>query len=306
MYKRQVYNNKAKNHVNYIALGNFDGLHKGHLTLIDKVIDLAKENKGKSIIYTFENHPKTLIDSNAKINLLLDNNNKEELLKDRNVDIVYLEKFTEEFMKKSPEDFIAYIVEKFKIKGIVVGFNYRFGYKNMGDTNLLKELSSKYNFEVFIMEPCKLKDKVISSTRIRKELLEGNIEDSNKMLTRPYFLEGKVVSGKQIGRTIGFPTANLEYSKFALLPKEGVYYTNIMWNDKIFKGITSVGNNPTVNGKNITVETFILEFNKDIYGDTIKVFFLKKIRDNKKFNSLEELKTQLSKDKSFSEKEKYM
>lgn len=301
-----VYNNKAKNHVNYIALGNFDGLHKGHLTLIDKVIDLAKENKGKSIIYTFENHPKTLIDSNAKINLLLDNNNKEELLKDRNVDIVYLEKFTEEFMKKSPEDFIAYIVEKFKIKGIVVGFNYRFGYKNMGDTNLLKELSSKYNFEVFIMEPCKLKDKVISSTRIRKELLEGNIEDSNKMLTRPYFLEGKVVSGKQIGRTIGFPTANLEYSKFALLPKEGVYYTNIMWNDKIFKGITSVGNNPTVNGKNITVETFILEFNKDIYGDTIKVFFLKKIRDNKKFNSLEELKTQLSKDKSFSEKEKYM
>ncbi|WP_294351789.1 bifunctional riboflavin kinase/FAD synthetase [uncultured Clostridium sp.] len=301
-----VYNNKAKNHVNYIALGNFDGLHKGHLTLIDKVIDLAKENKGKSIIYTFENHPKTLIDSNAKINLLLDNNNKEELLKNRNVDIVYLEKFTEEFMKKSPEDFIAYIVEKFKIKGIVVGFNYRFGYKNMGDTNLLKELSSKYNFEVFIMEPCKLKDKVISSTRIRKELLEGNIEDSNKMLTRPYFLEGKVVSGKQIGRTIGFPTANLEYSKFALLPKEGVYYTNIMWNDKIFKGITSVGNNPTVNGKNITVETFILEFNKDIYGDTIKVFFLKKIRDNKKFNSLEELKTQLSKDKSFSEKEKYM
>ena len=301
-----VYNNKAKNHVNYIALGNFDGLHKGHLTLIDKVIDLAKENKGKSIIYTFENHPKTLIDSNAKINLLLDNNNKEELLKDRNVDIVYLEKFTEEFMKKSPEDFIAYIVEKFKIKGIVVGFNYRFGYKNMGDTNLLKELSSKYNFEVFIMEPCKLKDKVISSTRIRKELLEGNIEDSNKMLTRPYFLEGKVVSGKQIGRTIGFPTANLEYSKFALLPKEGVYYTNIMWNDKIFKGITSVGNNPTVNGKNITVETFILEFNKDIYGDTIKVFFLKKIRNNKKFNSLEELKTQLSKDKSFSEKEKYM
>ena len=301
-----VYNNKAKNHVNYIALGNFDGLHKGHLTLIDKVIDLAKENKGKSIIYTFENHPKTLIDSNAKINLLLDNNNKEVVLKIRNVDIVYLEKFTEEFMKKSPEDFIAYIVEKFKIKGIVVGFNYRFGYKNMGDTNLLKELSSKYNFEVFIMEPCKLKDKVISSTRIRKELLEGNIEDSNKMLTRPYFLEGKVVSGKQIGRTIGFPTANLEYSKFALLPKEGVYYTNIMWNDKIFKGITSVGNNPTVNGKNITVETFILEFNKDIYGDTIKVFFLKKIRDNKKFNSLEELKTQLSKDKSFSEKEKYM
>lgn len=301
-----VYNNKAKNHVNYIALGNFDGLHKGHLTLIDKVIDLAKENKGKSIVYTFENHPKTLIDSNAKINLLLDNNNKEELLKDRNVDIVYFEKFTSEFMKKSPEDFIAYIVEKFKVKGIVVGFNYRFGYKNMGDTNFLRELSSKYNFEVFIMEPCKLKDEVICSTRIRKELLEGNIEDSNKMLTRPYFLEGEVVPGKQIGRTIGFPTANLKCSKFTLLPKEGVYYTNVMWDDKIFKGITSVGNNPTVNGKNITVETFILGFNKDIYGDTIKVFFLKKIRDNKKFNSLEELKAQLNKDKSFSEKEKYM
>ncbi|MBE6049453.1 MAG: bifunctional riboflavin kinase/FAD synthetase [Clostridium sp.] len=301
-----VYNNEAKNQVNYIALGNFDGLHKGHLSLVDKVVALAKENKGKSIVYTFENHPKTLIDSNAKISLLLDNKNKEELLKNRNVDIVYFEKFTEEFMKKSPEDFIAYIVEKFKVKGIVIGFNYRFGYKNLGNTDLLKKLSTKYNFEVFIMEPCKLDDEVISSTRIRKELLEGNIEYANKMLTRPYFLEGKVVSGRQIGRTIGFPTANLEYSKFALLPKEGVYYTNVIVNEKKFKGITSVGNNPTVNGKNITVETFILDFNEDIYGDTIKVFFLKKIRDNKKFDSLDQLKAQLNLDKGFSKKEKYM
>lgn len=289
---------------NYIALGSFDGLHKGHLELVKKVVGLANENNGNSIIYTFKNHPKTILNHDFKPDLLMDNKSKEEILKQYNVDIVHFQEFNKEFMEKSPEDFIKDLIRDFNLKGIVVGFNYKFGYKNTGDTNLLKELSKKYGFEVYIIEPCKYKNIVISSTRIRKELLSGRIEDANTMLTRPYFLNGEVVRGRQIGRTIGFPTANLQRSKMFLLPEEGVYYTQVLWHNKIYKAITSIGSNPTVNGEKITVESHILDFNKDIYGDEIIVNFIKKIRNNVKFNSLNELKEQLNCDKIFAEKEK--
>lgn len=290
---------------NYIALGSFDGLHKGHLELVEKVVSLADKNKGKSIVYTFKNHPRTVLQPDFKSQLLMDNKSKEEILKNYGVDLVYFEKFNKEFMEKSPEEFIKYIVEKFDLSGIVTGFNHRFGYKNLGDVNLLKELGRKYGFEVFVIEPCEYRGIVISSTRIRKELEEGNIEDANNMLTRPYFLEGEVVHGKEIGRTIGFPTANLKRDNRFLLPEEGVYYTNVFWNNNLYRAITSIGSNPTVNGENITVESHILDFDKNIYDDKIKVKFIKKIRNNVKFNSLDELKEQLNRDKIFAGKEKF-
>lgn len=289
---------------NYIALGSFDGLHKGHLELVKKIVSLAHENNGESIVYTFRNHPRTILQPHFESELLMDNESKEEILKKHNVDSIYFEEFNKKFMEKSPEDFIKYIIDKFKLKGIVVGFNYKFGYRNIGDTNLLKELSKKYGFEVYIINPCKYKDMVISSTRIRQELLKGNVEDAGQMLTRPYFLPGEVVHGKEIGRTIGFPTANLQREEIFLLPEEGVYYTHVLWNNNIYKAITSIGNNPTVNGEKITVESHILDFNENIYGDKIMVNFIKKIRNNVKFNSVEELKAQLQRDKIFAEKEK--
>lgn len=295
---------RKRDNISYIALGSFDGLHKGHLTLIKKLVDLVRDNKGKSIVYTFKNHPRTLIKSKSIPKLLLDNYSKEEILKEQKVDIIYFEEFTEEFMRKSPEEFIKYLIDKFNVKGLVVGFNYRFGYKNTGDVELLKQLSLKYDFEVCVMEPCMFEEDVVSSTRIREKILKGDLEKANEMLTREYFLRGRVVYGRQIGRTIGFPTANLDYSKSALLPEEGVYYTNVILNNRKYKGITCIGNNPTVDGKTITVETFILDFNDDIYGEEIKVCFLKKIRNNNKFNSINDLKHQLNKDKVFAEKQK--
>lgn len=289
----------------YVALGSFDGLHSGHLSLVNKIIELANENKGRSIVYTFKNHPRTLIKGATPPKLLMDNESKEEILEALGVDLIYFEEFNEEYMKLTPEGFIKYLCEKFKVKGIVVGFNYRFGYKNIGNIEMLKELSTKYGYELYVMEPCNYENEVISSTRIRNELLNGNVDKAMKMLNRPYIIKGKVVHGKKLGRTIGFPTANLEYSKEALIPRKGVYYTNVQWQDKIYKGITSVGNNPTVNGDKLTIETYILDFNNDLYGHNIKVYFIKKIRDEKKFNSIDDLVIQLKKDKDYALEEKF-
>ncbi|MBS5927148.1 MAG: bifunctional riboflavin kinase/FAD synthetase [Clostridium sp.] len=289
----------------YVALGSFDGLHSGHLSLVNKIIELANENKGRSIVYTFKNHPRTLIKGTTPPKLLMDNESKEEILESLGVDLIYFEEFNEEYMKLTPEGFIKYLCEKFKVKGIVVGFNYRFGYKNIGNIEMLKELSTKYGYELYVMEPCNYENEVISSTRIRNELFNGNVDKAMKMLNRPYIIKGKVVHGKKLGRTIGFPTANLDYSKEILIPSKGVYYTNVEWQGKIYKGITSVGNNPTVNGNKLTIETYILDFNNDLYGHNIKVYFIKKIRDEKKFNSIDDLVIQLKKDKNYALEEKF-
>lgn len=289
----------------YVALGSFDGLHSGHLSLVNKIIELANKNRGKSIVYTFKNHPRTLIKGKNSPKLLMDNESKEKILKSMGVTLVYFEEFNEEYMKLTPEGFIKYLCDKFNVKGIIVGFNYRFGYKNIGDTNMLKELSDKYGYELYVMEPCNYNEEVISSTRIRNMLLEGDVLEACDMLTRPYFIKGEVVHGKKLGRTIGFPTANLDYSEENLIPKKGVYYTNVEWEGNIYKGITSIGNNPTVNGDKLTIETYILDFNNNLYGHNIKVYFIKKIRDEKKFKSIEDLVVQLKNDKEYARKEKF-
>lgn len=291
---------------NYIALGSFDGLHIGHLSLIYKVVEVAKKNNGKSIVFTFKNHPKTLIDKENVPKLLMDNDKKVEVLKSHNVDIVCFHEFNFEFMKMTPKEFIEFLVFKYNVKGFVVGFNYKFGYKNLGNVELLRSLQSEYGYELYVMEPCTYKDEVISSTRIRKALEEGDVFEAAKMLSLPYTISGEVIHGRQIGRTIGFPTANLKYKENFILPKVGVYYTNVMVNNSIYKGITSIGSNPTVDGKNVTVETYVLDFDGKIYGEKVEVSFIKKIRDMKKFNGVEELKGQLERDKNFAQNENYM
>lgn len=288
----------------YIALGSFDGIHEGHMSLVKKTVELAKKNNGTSIVFTFKNHPREILNSKNKIKLLMNNEDKEKILLENNIDYVYFQEFTEKFMKFSPRDFIKYIKDKFNVKGIVVGFNFRFGYKNLGDVNLLEELSKEFNYELYVLPPCVYDENPISSTLIRKCLLEGNVEKANIMLGRSYYLEGKVAEGRKIGRTIGFPTANLEYNEKSLLPKEGVYYTLVLVNNNKYKSITNIGNNPTVNGKRLTIESYILDFEGNIYGENIKVNFIKRIRDVVKFNSLEELKHQLEKDKNYAKEEK--
>lgn len=295
-----------QNSNNYIALGSFDGLHIGHLSLVYKVVEVAKKNNGKSIVFTFKNHPKTLIDKGSVPKLLMDNERKLEILKSHKVDIVCFQEFNLEFMKMMPKEFIEFLVFKYNVKGFVVGFNYKFGYKNLGNVELLRSLQGEYGYELYVMEPCTYKGEVVSSTRIRKALGEGDVFEASKMLNLPYTISGEIIHGRQIGRTIGFPTANMKYKENFILPKEGVYYTNIMVNNNIYKGITSIGSNPTVEGKVITVETYILNFDREIYGEKVELSFIKKIRDMQKFNGIDELKSELERDKVFAQNENYM
>lgn len=290
----------------YVALGNFDGVHKGHLLLINEIVNLAKKNDAKSVVYTFDNHPLSIVDKENTPKLLLDNATKIKVLEKLGVDILCLKEFDENLMKLSPEEFITRLVNTFNIKGIVVGFNYRFGYKNKGDIKLLRDLSKKLNFELYVEDAYKIQQDIVSSTAIRNLIATGNIRQANEMLGRAYCLSGLVVGGRRLGRTIGFPTANLKSLDTMMIPKIGVYYTNVEVNGIIYKGITSVGNNPTVNGKNITIETNILNFNEDIYDNNIKLYFLDRIRDEKKFKGLDELKAQLEKDKKYAKDQSEM
>lgn len=299
-----IYDNKAfdeESRNNYIALGSFDGLHLGHLSLVRKVKNLAAKNGGKSVVFTFKNHPRTFININNKIELIMTNEEKIEVLQKEGIDILAFKDFDEKIMKMMPDDFIKWLCKTYNVKGIVVGFNFKFGYKNLGDTELLEKLQKKYGYKLYIMNPYKLEDKIISSTYIRNLILDGNVKKAFLMLSRPYMLSGKVIHGKKLGRTIGFPTANLEINDKKVIPKKGVYYTNVDIEGKIFKGITSVGNNPTVNGKELTIETYILDFNNNIYEKEIKVYFIDRIRDEIKFNNIDELTKQLKKDKEVAE-----
>ena len=288
-----------KDSENYVALGSFDGLHSGHLSLVKKTVQVAKEKNGKSMVFTYKNHPKTLVKPESAPKLIMDLETKLKYLEEENVDIVVLRSFTKEFMSVSAEDFIKLLCVDYNVKGIIVGFNFRFGYKNLGDVKLLEDLQGKYGYKLYVMEPYTYNGDVISSTRIRKNILEGDVKEASKMLSKPYLIKGKVIHGKKLGRTIGFPTANLEFDSKIIIPDKGVYYTNVEYNNKTYKGITSVGYNPTVNGQQLTIETYILDFDDTIYGQELKVYFIERIREEIKFNSLDELVEQIKKDENF-------
>lgn len=295
-----------------IILGSFDGIHVGHRALIEGAKALAGEIKAKLkvdhvevMVCTFDNHPLSVINKDICPKLIMGNKEKAELFEELGVDILNFMEFNRGFMEISPFEFIKNIKEHYNAHGIVVGFNYRFGYKNLGDVELLKKNSLNLGYELKIVEPVTVDGEVASSSVIRHNLQEGNIERANKLLRRPYMLKGKVIEGKHIGRTIDFPTVNLNYNKKYLVPKGGVYGTIVEYKKSFYKGITNIGFNPTVDGKKLSIETHILNFNENIYKKDIKIYFLEKIRDEKKFSTLSELKEQLIKDKIFVEGKNY-
>jgi len=283
----------------YIALGSFDGLHLGHMHLINRTVELSKENNAKSMICTFKNHPLSVINKEICPKLIMDNDTKMNLLQNTGIDIVNLVNFDKEFMKITPEGFIKNMVNFYNAKGIIVGFNYRFGYKNLGDVEMLQKYSSILGYKLYVCEAISVNNEVVSSSSIRHLIAEGNIIKANELLGRAHSITGEVIKGKQLGRTIGFPTVNLNYSKHYILPKGGVYYTLAEYENNIYKAITNIGYNPTVEGGKLSVETYILNFDKQIYGEKVKIYFVNRIRDEVKFDTIEELRKQLIKDKEY-------
>lgn len=304
---RDNFKMKIKNPT-FIVLGSFDGIHQGHKALIQNAVEAAKEYnealedeklRAKVMVCTFRNHPLFTINKDLAPKLIMSNEQKIDVLHELGVDIVNLIDFDEKFMKISPEKFIFNLKDCYNVKGITVGFNYRFGYKNLGDVDLLKTLSGSLNFKLVVMDPVIIEEEIVSSSAIRYLIQEGNIEKANKFLGRPFTLSGKIIKGRQLGRTIGFPTINLDYSRKFIIPKGGVYYTHVNYKEIIYKGITNVGYNPTVQGKKLSIETYILDFNESIYDEVVQLYFISKIRDEKKFSSIDSLKDQLEKDKEF-------
>ncbi|MEG1255179.1 bifunctional riboflavin kinase/FAD synthetase [Clostridium sp.] len=289
-----------------IVLGSFDGIHSGHRALINNAKNLAEEIKlkynieeVKIMVCTFRNHPLSVINKDVCPKLIMSNKEKRSLFKKLNVNILNFMEFNKELMSISPDSFIENLKKHYNAKGIVVGFNYRFGYKNLGDVDLLKKYSEILDYELLVVKPVKVDGEVSSSSAIRHNIQEGNIEKANKFLNRPFMLSGRIIKGKQIGRTIDFPTVNLNYDKKFIVPKGGVYSTVVEYNGTFYRGITNVGYNPTLQGKKLSIETHILNFNRVIYGEEIKLYFIEKIREEKKFINIEELKNQLVRDKAY-------
>lgn len=279
-----------------IALGNFDGIHMGHQGLIKAMILKSKELGLKPSVLLFQNHTKMTLEGKGP-QLLTTLEQKYSVLEDLGVEIIYTMEFNEQIMKLTPEEFVRDIlVNKINIKAVIIGTDYRFGHKASGDANLLKELGNKYGFQVTILDPVYIDGNKVSSTLIRELLSKGDLEAVKLLLGREYTLTGKVVGGKKIGKTMGYPTANIELVYNSVIPKNGVYSTRTIVDGKTYLSATSVGFNPTFKEDSLKIETHILDFNGDLYGKVIRLVFVKYLRDELKFENIEELKKQIDKD----------
>lgn len=268
-----------------VALGMFDGLHLGHMRLIDEVTAFSRNNGVKSLVFTFEPNPALKI---------IDNEERNEILKKSKVDILSVQKFDEKFKSLSPEDFfLKYLSES---AFITVGYNFRFGKDRMGDTNILKKLCEKYNIPFSVIPEVKINGATISSTNIRNAVKNGNFEKAKLLLGRDFYIKGKVIKGDMLGRTIGFPTANIEIPKGFIMPFDGVYATETEVRGITYKSVTNIGGKPTIRDGVNRVECHIIGFNENIYKEEIKIRFIKKLRDIIKFDSIDDLKKQLKKD----------
>ena len=276
----------------------FDGVHLGHQSIVKKLNTISETKNLESAILTFWPHPRKIFNPNDDLKLLNTIDEKTYLLQKNGLQHLFLKEFDEEFRNLTGAEFVKQIlVEKLKVKHLIVGYDHTFGKNKSGDFSLLKKMGPELGFEVEQVEAVNYKDLNISSTQIRNALSNGDVILANEMLGYNYSISGKVVHGKKIGRTIGYPTANIKVDPIKLLPKKGAYIVDVYVNEKHHRGMLSIGTNPTVEGKTVSVEVYILEFDEDIYGQEISVNFREFLHEEIKFNGLEELMLRLHEDK---------
>lgn len=280
-----------------IALGNFDGIHLGHLALLDEVVAMAKSLGCPSSALIFKNHTKNLTEGISQ-ELLTSRSQKHEILKKAGIDIIYEMDFDEKIMRLSPLEFVErFLSDHLKIKGIVVGYDYRFGYKAKGRVPELRKLCRDVDIKLAVKDAVTDEDGVISSTRIRQAVKEGKPDLANRLLGRPFSIEGTVVEGKQLGRTIGIPTANLLLNTHYVRPKFGVYLARVHVEGRSYYAATNIGTNPTFKEEEIKVESYLYNYEgESLYEKSIEVELLKFIRPEITFNSVQELKRKMDED----------
>jgi riboflavin kinase/FMN adenylyltransferase len=283
-----------------VTSGTYDGVHKGHQKILQRMIEVAKNEGGETVLISFWPHPRIVLNNDPGFLKLINTmDEKQELLRNIGINHLILIPFTLEFAQTSSTDFIKNIlVDAIGTKKLIIGYNHRFGKNREGSFDNLVKDSSKYGFEVEEIPKHEIDDLGISSTIIRKSLINGDIPTANRYLGHPFLINGLVIHGDKLGKTIGFPTANLQIEEaYKIIPGDGVYAVNVNVRGREFKGMLNIGKRPTVDGLNRKIEVHILDFKKDIYQEKISIKFVKKVRDEKKFESLDHLKTQLEIDK---------
>lgn len=280
-----------------VAVGNFDGVHKGHQELIHEAVTFAKEHGLKSAVFTFSNHPRNLINTENPVKNILYHHEKAEIIQSLGVDYLVEIPFTREIMELDPLDFVQkLLLNKLNMKAIFCGFNYSFGFKAKGTPEILRNISVDHGFSVHVMDPFKIDGNIVSSTLIRTLIASGQVERCRRYMGRNYEIAGEVVVGNRLGRTLGFPTSNLVIDQQMITPPNGVYVTLCNYNGVSYPSVTNVGVKPTIGEYNKNVETHIFDFNKELYGKKIVVEFLKKTRDEVKFDSLDALSEAIVRD----------
>ena len=296
----KIYNNfsdfvKVPNAI--VTIGTFDGVHLGHQAILKDMVKTAKEIGGETVVITFYPHPRQVLNINAaNLRFITTQEEKLRLLEESGIDNVIVVNFTKEFSRVSSEDFIRdYIIEHINPVKLVIGYDHHFGNNRMGDFNLLNEMQNKYNFQVQRIEAHDVENIAVSSTKIRHSLQQGDIERANALLGYHFSYIGKVVSGNKIGRELGYRTANINLEKeFRLIETSGVYATYVDYEGKEYKSMTYIGKKPTVNNDEIeNIEVHLFDFDGDLYDKAIKVRFVKRVRGEQKFESLDALKKQI-------------
>jgi riboflavin kinase/FMN adenylyltransferase len=285
-----------------VTIGTFDGVHAGHRKIIDRLVNSAHANNLDSVVLTFFPHPRMVLQKESDIKLINTIGERKQLLDQTGIDHLVVHPFTHQFSRLTALEFVRDIlVNKLRAKKIIIGYDHRFGRNRTADINDLKQFGKDFGFEVEEISQQDVEQVAVSSTKIRKALLDGRVEQANIYLQSEFSLKGIVVRGRGIGKDLGYPTANMEIPEdYKLIPKNGVYVVRSVLDGQTIFGMMNIGTNPTVGGKEQTIETYFFDLDKDLYGKEITIEMLVRIRDEKKFNSVEELKIAMKQDQAFS------
>ncbi|HMK34813.1 MAG TPA: bifunctional riboflavin kinase/FAD synthetase [Desulfomonilaceae bacterium] len=279
-----------------VALGNFDGVHLGHQQIIRKTVESAHAKNRAAVVYTFDPHPRLVLAKVPDVPRITTPRERADILEHLGIDVLILAEFTLEFAAQSPADFVQNIlVEELGTRHLFVGENYRFGKGRAGTAGVLKKMASELGFYVHIVPPVMMGDAAVSSSRIRNHLMQGEIREANLLLGREFTIEGRVIHGHHRGKQLGFPTANIK-PEIKLHPPEGVYAVYCRVGEMYHQGVMNIGYNPTFKDRRVSYEVHILDFEQDLYGETIRVYLVHRLRAEMKFDGVEALKDQIRKD----------